>query len=273
MYSVEAAQQQQQQNQGQGQAQSQQGQSQVQPEAQEEEEDEPPPPPTASTNGKRKQPDSATPDAGARKRRQRTAAAGGSASAAGGEDGEDGQDLEVGPNGGAKHWTEEEKTRFFTWMLTNDEHWEAFKTRMNTVFREVRNSSCAHPQLSARGEGKADSCVNQCSAELFPGRKSYTALKSCYHRNLEVFKQIHAFQAFSANHLRQLQIENPQAEQPSADSMLDTARVAGLNVGNLNVKVIDRWYETGWYNLFKRRWLHSFFTVNVRIYSYVGQVP
>ncbi|KAI1797345.1 hypothetical protein LXA43DRAFT_877996 [Ganoderma leucocontextum] len=226
MYSVEPSQQ----SQSQGQSQAGQSQSQVQAEPQEEEEDEPPPPP-ASTNGKRKQPDSATPDAGAKKRRQRSGAAGASAGggAGAGEDGEDGQDLEVGPNGGAKHWTEEEKTRFFTWMLTSDEHWDAFKTRMNTVFRE-------------------------CSAELFPGRKSYTALKSCYHRNLEVFKQIHAFQNFSTNHVRQLQVENPHAEQPSVESMLDVARVAGLNVGNLNIKAIDRWYETGWYNLFKKRY-------------------
>ena len=68
-----------------------------------------------------------------------------------------------------------------------------------------------------------------------------------------MFKQIHAFQAFSANHFRQLQAENPHAEQPSVESMLDVARVTGLNVGNLNAKVIDRWYETGWYNLFKKR--------------------
>lgn len=93
----------------------------------------------------------------------------------------------------------------------------------------------------------------QCSSELFPGRKSYTALKSCFHRNLEVFKQVHAFQMFSANHFRQMQAENPNAQQPSVDSVLDAARVAGLNVGTLNVKVIDRWYETGWYELFRKR--------------------
>lgn len=118
-------------------------QSQQTAEPQEEEEEGSPGPSpsigigSASVNGKRKQPDSATPDASGKKRRQR---GGGSASAAGagGEDGEEAQDLEVGPNGGAKHWTEEEKTRFFTWMLTSDEHWDAFRTRMNTVFREVR---------------------------------------------------------------------------------------------------------------------------------------
>ncbi len=86
---------------------------------------------SASASGKRKQPDSATPDASGKKRRQRAATVVG-------EDGEEGQDLDVGPNGGAKHWTDEEKSRFFTWMLSSDVHWDAFRTRMNTVFREVR---------------------------------------------------------------------------------------------------------------------------------------
>ncbi len=62
---------------------------------------------------------------------------------------------------------------------------------------------------------------------------------------------------FSANHFRQMQAENPNAQQPSVDSVLDAARVAGLNVGTLNVKVIDRWYETGWYDLFRRRYVIS----------------
>ncbi|KAH9856481.1 hypothetical protein C2E23DRAFT_443059 [Lenzites betulinus] len=177
----------------------------------------------AELYGKRKQPDSGTSESGgARKRHHARAPADGLAN--GGEG-----DAEVGPNGGPKHWTEDEKTRFFTWMLTSDDHWEAFRTRMNTVFRE-------------------------CSNEVFPGKKSYTALKSCYHRNLEVFKQIHAFQMFSANHLRQLQAENPNAQQPSIDSVLEAAKVAGLNVGTLSVKTIDRWYETGWFELFRKRY-------------------
>ena len=107
-----------------------QGPSQAQTQTQAEEGT---PPPGASGAGKRKQPDSANGvDVAGKKRRQRVGAAGSA------EDMDDGQDLEVGPNGGAKHWTEEDKTKFFTWMLTSDEHWDAFRTRMNTVFREVR---------------------------------------------------------------------------------------------------------------------------------------
>ena len=44
---------------------------------------------------------------------------------------------DVGPSGGPKHWSDEEKSRLFHWMLDNDERWEAFGTKMNTVFREV----------------------------------------------------------------------------------------------------------------------------------------
>ena len=44
---------------------------------------------------------------------------------------------DVGPSGGPKHWTDEEKARLFHWMLDDDERWEAFGTKMNTVFREV----------------------------------------------------------------------------------------------------------------------------------------
>ena len=70
-----------------------------------------------------------------------------------------------------------------------------------------------------------------------------------------MFKQVHGFQVFCSNHLRQLHAENPQSRQPSTESLLEAARSAGLNVGNLNVKVLDRWYETGWFNLFKKRYV------------------
>jgi len=41
-------------------------------------------------------------------------------------------------NPGAKHWSDEEKTKFFIWLLGSDDHWEQFGTKMNTCFREVR---------------------------------------------------------------------------------------------------------------------------------------
>jgi hypothetical protein len=40
---------------------------------------------------------------------------------------------------GSKHWTEEEKTKLFTWLMGpgEDEHWNALRTTKNSCFREV----------------------------------------------------------------------------------------------------------------------------------------
>lgn len=51
------------------------------------------------------------------------------------------EDSDLGPSGGAKHWTDEEKSRLFHWMLTDDNRWEAFGSKMNTIFREVGRHS------------------------------------------------------------------------------------------------------------------------------------
>lgn len=41
---------------------------------------------------------------------------------------------------GSKHWTEEEKTKLFTWLMDpgEDEHWNALRSTKNSCFREVR---------------------------------------------------------------------------------------------------------------------------------------
>ena len=54
------------------------------------------------------------------------------------KDGENGDDDELGPGGGAKHWSIDEKTRLFSWILEDDEWWEQFGSKMNVIFREVR---------------------------------------------------------------------------------------------------------------------------------------
>lgn len=55
-----------------------------------------------------------------------------------GDGADGGDDEDVGPGGGAKHWTVEEKTRLFSWILEDDERWEQFGSKMNVIFREVR---------------------------------------------------------------------------------------------------------------------------------------
>ncbi|KIP04391.1 hypothetical protein PHLGIDRAFT_195715 [Phlebiopsis gigantea 11061_1 CR5-6] len=170
------------------------------------------------------------------------------------------EDSDVGPSGGPKHWTDEEKSRLFHWLLDSDERWEAFGTKMNTVFREG-------------------------STQLFNSRKSFTALKSCYHRNLEIFKQMYVFEAFlaeAAASSAQSETTGPIAStstngtislEPSEvadcpvppaffsaterhvflDRKLELAKTHNVPVSNLSVKVIDHWFDMEWFALFKRR--------------------
>ncbi|KAI0346536.1 hypothetical protein BDW22DRAFT_1425989 [Trametopsis cervina] len=170
------------------------------------------------------------------------------------------EDTDLGPAGGAKHWTDEEKSKLFHWMLTDEDRWEAFGTKMNTIFREGASS-------------------------LFNSRKTFTALKSCYHRNLDVFKQIYAFEAFLARSptvtrpesgtppspsstsevlgQRELQeiadepvplvFSTPAHRQGFLERKLDAARSLNVPVGNLTTRVLDHWQEMGWYMLFKKR--------------------
>lgn len=78
--------------------------------------------------GKRKQSDGSPGEKSSKKRKQSIG-------------GLDGDEITTPDNHGAKHWTDEEKTKFFVWLLGSDEHWDAFSTKMNTCFREA---SCHH---------------------------------------------------------------------------------------------------------------------------------
>jgi len=41
--------------------------------------------------------------------------------------------------GGARHWTDDEKTKLFNWLMgqSEDEHFDALRTKKNTCFRDV----------------------------------------------------------------------------------------------------------------------------------------
>lgn len=139
---------------------------------------------------------------------------------------------------------------------------------------------------------KSSSCLvlRQGSAQLFNSRKTFTALKSCYHRNLDVFKQIYAFEAFLAKAAPlspQLDPANPPSPSSSTSNVgqremqdiiddplpaafstpvqrqnflerkLDAARSLNVPIGNLTIRVLDHWQDLGWYVLFKRRFKHD----------------
>ncbi|KAF9237605.1 hypothetical protein BU15DRAFT_88618 [Melanogaster broomeanus] len=147
-------------------------------------------------------------------------------------EGEEVGDFDADSVHGSKHWTEDEKTKLFTWLMGQgeDEHWNALRTAKNSCFRE-------------------------CAVEVFAGKKTYQALKGCYERNFNLFKQMYAFEAFHAH-----SGSPPVASVNEGDRLreyerrIQSARKGGCDVGNLNARTIDHWHRIGWYNIFYRRW-------------------
>jgi len=52
---------------------------------------------------------------------------------------EDMGDFDNDPAHGSKHWTEDEKTELFKWLMADgeDDHWNALRTAKNSCFRKV----------------------------------------------------------------------------------------------------------------------------------------
>ncbi|KAL1738979.1 hypothetical protein HDZ31DRAFT_86042 [Schizophyllum fasciatum] len=133
---------------------------------------------------------------------------------------------------GAKHWTDEEKTKLFTWLMgpNQDEHWNALRATKN-------------------------SCLRDCASEVFDSKKTYQALKGCYERNFNIFRQIYAFEAYcTQNGLPNLSAYGETDRIREYERRLQSAKRAGCDVGNINARTIDHWRRIGWYDLFYRRW-------------------
>lgn len=99
----------------------------------------------------------------------------------------------------------------------------------------------------------------QCATEVFGGKKTYQALKGCYERNFNLFKQIYAFetahgQAGGNSNLAGLSEADRLREY---ERRLQIARKAGSDVGNITARTIDHWHRVGWYDLFYRRYVMS----------------
>ncbi|KAJ7220037.1 hypothetical protein GGX14DRAFT_354739 [Mycena pura] len=133
---------------------------------------------------------------------------------------------------GAKHWTDEEKTSLFQWLMGpgHDDHWNSLRATKN-------------------------SCLRECAIEVYANKKTYQALKGCYERNFNLFKQIYAFETY---HIQAG--TGPITAHGDADRLreyerrLSSARRAGCDVGNITARTVDHWHHTGWYELFYRRW-------------------
>lgn len=153
---------------------------------------------------------------------------------------------------GAKHWTDEEKTRLFTWLMGQgqDEHWSSLRATKNSCLREVCDLFIYI----------ATYCITstQCAIEVFGNKKTYQALKGCYERNFNLFKQIYAFENF---HAHSTNVVISGLSEPDRlreyERRLQTARKSGCDVGNINARTIDHWHRIGWYDLFFRRFVFT----------------
>ncbi|KAL0579578.1 Histone acetyltransferase [Marasmius crinis-equi] len=140
-------------------------------------------------------------------------------------------DMETGGQG-AKHWTDEEKTKLFSWLMGigQDEHWQSLRSAKN-------------------------SCLRECANEVFGGKKTYQALKGCFERNFNLFKQIYAFEQYHAAAGSGSILTWADADRlKEYERRLQVARRAGCDVGNVTARTIDHWHRAGWYTLFHHRW-------------------
>ena len=155
---------------------------------------------------------------------------------------------------GAKHWTDEEKTRLFTWLMGQgqDEHWNSLRATKNSCLREV----CDWQSV---GVVTQMSLLHiQCAIEVFGGKKSYQALKGCYERNFNLFKQIYAFESMQGQTPSMAISGLGEADRlREYERRLQTARKSG-EIGNITARTIDHWHRLGWYDLFYRRSVPTF---------------
>jgi hypothetical protein len=92
---------------------------------------------------------------------------------------------------------------------------------------------------------------------VFGGKKTYQALKGCYERNFNLFKQIYAFetahgQSGSSANLSALSETDRIRE---FERRLSIVRKTGSDIGSVTARTIDHWHRVGWYDLFYRRFV------------------
>jgi hypothetical protein len=95
---------------------------------------------------------------------------------------------------------------------------------------------------------------SQCALDAFGGRKTFLAVKGCYERNFVVFKQIYAFETFTAG-MQQADVDSDSEVDRlrEYERRIYAARKAGFHVGNLSSRILDHWHRMGWYATFHSR--------------------
>ena len=101
--------------------------------------------------------------------------------------------------------------------------------------------------------------LSQCALDAFGGRKTFLAVKGCYERNFVVFKQIYAFETFTAG-MQQADVDSDSEVDRlrEYERRIYAARKAGFHVGNLSSRILDHWHRMGWYATFHSRQVFFF---------------
>jgi hypothetical protein len=90
--------------------------------------------------------------------------------------------------------------------------------------------------------------------EVFGSKKTYQALKGCYERNFNLFKQIYAYETYNARiGLGPITALTEADRIRQFEQRLQAAKKAGCDVGNISARTIDHWQRSGWYDLFHNR--------------------
>ncbi|KIL67331.1 hypothetical protein M378DRAFT_177418 [Amanita muscaria Koide BX008] len=120
------------------------------------------------------------------------------------------------------HWSDSDKTALFEWLLGPDSDKIADKLKVNPgrVFRKAVES-------------------------VFIGKYNESSIKGQYDRSLKTFTYILQLEAFTGG--------GGDADENGYDTRIDAARRNGVQVGNLTSKTIVKWFDLGWYDLFKSR--------------------
>ncbi|KAJ7126592.1 hypothetical protein C8R43DRAFT_1134917 [Mycena crocata] len=137
-------------------------------------------------------------------------------------------DTEKTKDGKVRHWTADERTLFYQFLLAFDEEgekrFEQHKKNPGHVYKRA-------------------------SELVFKGSRSAPSIKSMYTRSIDTFTWMLAFDSFTGNGGG-----DPDSDDPTAiQKRLTAARKAGLNLGSLKPATITEWDDNGWYDLFNDR--------------------
>ena len=160
-------------------------------------------------------------------------------------------------------WTDSEQMSLFEYLLGADvqvKHFKIFQKGPECVFKQVMKHklllwmSTHSPQFQASGD-------------LFYGHFSPASCKGQFNRSPSIFKQILDFESVTVGRGDADLIDGPYEDSDDEDaeeygakkkarcqdffgSKLAITKNQHLNVSNLTIITVKKWYEQGWYDLF-----------------------